>query len=126
MPRLVKLLQDGYDDTGAPIANLELQTVQNDHWGIAGGKVVNLTVIYLAQWSAFDEVLPNDTKLSIKNGSIACNLAIQNGMGKCGNIFPYHMASFFVSTLQVNLLSQMFSHMVMTNRELFSNVFALL
>jgi len=119
MPTLVKQLQEGALSAKGPIANVLLSTVANDHWGIAAGQQVNLTVLYLAQWDAFSAALPADTQASILDGAIACNYSEASWGGACANVFPYKMPSFYMTAAHVNLVSQMFTSLVMENQDLF-------
>ena len=75
-PELVKQLQIGFNQTGAPIANLIVRTVENTHWGIAAGRKIDFTLLYPAQWKQFESKLPTDTQASIVNGAIACDLSV--------------------------------------------------
>lgn len=55
-------LQEAQASGRVPIARRELETVENQHWGIEAGFVCNLTVIFLGRAGNWEQALPEDLR----------------------------------------------------------------
>ena len=122
---LVAQLQAGYGSSGAPMAVLDLTTVENSWWGIPAGRTIKLVVMINYKWDMWQDRLPADTTVSIANGTIACEHATNNEFTNrtvCGNSFPEKMPKLYGSSEQMNLMSQMSSAMVLENKNLFCSI----
>jgi hypothetical protein len=96
LPRLACALQDAVAAGGGGVVTLEHVTVPNSWWGIAGGRRVSVTWVYLSaapQWAA---LLPAET---------AARLAPAGGDDLLGPAFPhYGTLELALAPRQVNLL----------------------
>jgi len=101
------------------VVHISLEVLGNSWWGIAGGRTVDILLVYLEKASGFEAQLPADTQTALHSAdSPFANYPIYNTVGENG------LQDFVgLTACQVNLLAAQAEYSVRHHAELFREFF---
>lgn len=122
---VVKTLQASALEGHGAIGTFELPIVDNAYWGIKGGDIANITIVYNSRVLEWERLLPNDLQHLIVPSSHADDPSVTKSSGALASFPHLSTRKLGLSNLQTNTLADVASYVVLRHADLFTRALLL-